>query len=95
MEINEDANGGAYAYIDDDKSDTIMTGFNTDDPIDDYDKLIDTQTDQNIDNYSSKSVGNEVKMPFRAEVRDIQNPLHKIAETDESNSDFEPESPEK
>ena len=95
MEINENANGGAYAYIDDDKSDTIMTGFNTDDPLDDYDRLIDNETDERIENNSSKSVGKEVKTPFRAEIREIVNPLHNIEELDESNSNNEPESPEK
>lgn len=77
----------------DDKSDTIMTGFNTDDHLEDYEQLLDA-IDLKEDNKSAKSEGKEVKVPF---ARDSSLPIIKLDQIDEieESSDEQPDSPEK
>lgn len=93
MEHTAHAEGGAFSFTGDDKSDTVMTGFNTDDPLDDYDKLFEEE-DLVKDDKSAKSDGKEVKIPFTADIGENAQPLDEIIEIEESENS-EPVSPEK
>jgi hypothetical protein len=77
----------------DDKSDTVMTGFNTDDHLEDYEQLLDP-TELNEDNKSAKSEGKEAKVPF---ARDSSLPIIQLGQIDELDEslDDQPDSPEK
>jgi len=67
----------------DDKSDTVMTGFNTDDPIDPYDEFL-IEKDKPIKNTEAKSEGAEAKVPFLREDESRVNNLEAINEGNES-----------
>jgi hypothetical protein len=93
MEHTANGEGGDFSFIDDDKSDTVMTGFNTDDPLDDYDKFFEEE-ELVKDDKSAKSDGKEVKIPFTADIGENAQQLDQIIEIEESDIS-EPESPEK
>lgn len=88
------ADRDAYSEGYDDKSDTVMTGFNTDDHLDEYDRLLDIN-ELNDDNKSSKSVGKQVKIPFARDVPDLDHELEEIIEISGSDEEAQPDSPEK
>lgn len=97
MDKTELAERDVHSFVSDDKSDTVMTGFNTDDPLDDWEQLMDEkQLDEEVQ--STKSVGKEVKIPFARDEIDPDEELEQIIELSENNEDAmleEPDSPEK
>ena len=93
MEQTAHGEGGAFSFTDDDRTDTVMTGFNTDDPLDDHEKFFEEEEIEN-DDKSAKSDGKEVKIPFTADIGENAQQLDDIIEIEESENS-EPVSPEK
>ena len=73
----------------DEKSDTVLTGLNTVELSIVYPKLL-SDSECQLFNTRSKSLGNEVKTPFIRDTPSMSNKLEKIEEIEESqNSDLD------
>lgn len=77
-----------------DKTHTILTGFNTDEHLEEYDQLLD-EVEIQSDKRRSKSEGTEVRIPFVQNVDGENGNLKLIKEEENSNDSYDALSPEK
>lgn len=82
------------SLVPEDKSDTVYTGYNTDDPVEPFDRVLEDEELKSVGSF--KSLGREVKMPEYDQKKSEGSELHPIEEGSNFSDEIEIElSPEK